>query len=546
MTKAFLPLLANNFKIMFGLSKDFKQRRRDIAVYVALSVLMLPILIIACIAAYYFSRNMTMDMVASAIASIMFLSEIIVMFFAVMSSISVLFFAKDTELLMALPVTGLDIFLSKLTTVYLLHLGLALLIQLPVVLVMGIGAAIKSAGFYILGILGIILTPFIPMFIISIIAVPLGYVISYFKRNNIIGTIIVLFLFGGFFAGYYYLIFAMQNTAQGGSLNMESIQSAMKIMSYIIYPNTYLANSMVTSGLEAFKNFGIFFAIIAGLAAISITISAFLYKGSARRGLESGSKGNGKVKDNQVQSPAQSLVLRDLKSCLGETSGAINYLMGLVIVPIVMIMMSLIYGGDNQPGGSAPVITIAVSLAMVFGCGMNYFAIVAFSREGRQMDVLKMLPVPDKMVVNQKIALASLYTLLMTLVLIFSMFIAKVHYVIVIMTVLSVFIAGNAVNVIVINFDLKSPNFVWNTNKELFKNNSKSLASLVLALPLLLVSVISVICFGAIWPDLFGDNISLNYFISMLPTLGCSLLYALFAAVCVYPKMLQKYECLEI
>lgn len=546
MTKAFLPLLANNFKIMFGLSKDFKQRRRDIAVYVALSVLMLPILIIACIAVYYISRNMTMDMVASAIASIMFLSEIIVMFFAVMSSISVLFFAKDTELLMALPVTGLDIFLSKLTTVYLLHLGLALLIQLPVVLVMGIGAAIKSAGFYILGILGSILTPFIPLFIISIIAVPLGYVISYFKRNNIIGTIIVLLLFAGFFAGYYYLIFAMQNMAQGGSLNMESIQSAMKIMSYIIYPNTYLANSMVTSGLEAFKNFGIFFAIIAGLAAISITISAFLYKGSARRGLESGAKGNGKVKDNQVQSPAQSLVLRDLKSCLGETSGAINYLMGLVIVPIVMIMMSLIYGGDNQPGGSAPVITIAVSLAMVFGCGMNYFAIVAFSREGRQMDVLKMLPVPDKMVVNQKIALASLYTLLMTLVLIVSMFIAKVHYVIVIMTVLSVFIAGNAVNVIVINFDLKSPNFVWNTNKELFKNNSKSLTSLVLALPLLLVSVISVICFGAIWPDLFGDNISLNYFISMLPTLGCSLLYALFAAVCVYPKMLQKYECLEI
>ena len=270
MTKAFLPLLANNFKIMFGLSKDFKQRRRDIAVYVALSVLMLPILIIACIAVYYISRNMTMDMVASAIASIMFLSEIIVMFFAVMSSISVLFFAKDTELLMALPVTGLDIFLSKLTTVYLLHLGLALLIQLPVVLVMGIGAAIKSAGFYILGILGSILTPFIPLFIISIIAVPLGYVISYFKRNNIIGTIIVLLLFAGFFAGYYYLIFAMQNTAQGGSLNMESIQSAMKIMSYIIYPNTYLANSMVTSGLEAFKNFGIFCTLL-----IAINFSIF-------------------------------------------------------------------------------------------------------------------------------------------------------------------------------------------------------------------------------------------------------------------------------
>ncbi|MDE6565570.1 MAG: hypothetical protein K2L47_00720, partial [Clostridia bacterium] len=161
MTKAFLPLLANNFKIMFGLSKDFKQRRKDIAVYIVLSVLLLPILVIACVGVFYLAKYMTADMIASTIATIMFVSEIMVMFFALMSSISILFFAKDTEMLMALPVTGLDIFLSKLTTIYLLHLGLALLIQLPVVITMGIGAAIKNVSFYILGILGSILTPFI-------------------------------------------------------------------------------------------------------------------------------------------------------------------------------------------------------------------------------------------------------------------------------------------------------------------------------------------------------------------------------------------------
>ena len=106
-----------------------------------------------------------------------------------------MFFAKDNELLMSLPVTGLDIFLSKLTTIYLLHLGLALLLQLPIILTIGIGAAIKNAGFYILGVLGSFLTPFIPLLAITIIAVPLNYIISYFKRNNIIGTIAVLFDF---------------------------------------------------------------------------------------------------------------------------------------------------------------------------------------------------------------------------------------------------------------------------------------------------------------------------------------------------------------
>ncbi|MDE6566037.1 MAG: hypothetical protein K2L47_03085, partial [Clostridia bacterium] len=379
-----------------------------------------------------------------------------------------------------------------------------------------------------------------------IIAIPLGYLISYFKRNNILGTIVVLLLFGGFFAGYYYLIFAMQSAGQSGALDMESIQNAMKIMSYIIYPNTYLASSMLTTGMESFKNFGIFFAIIVGLAAISITLSAFLYKGSARRGLESGVKNNGKVKDNQVQSATQSLLMRDLKSCLGETSGAINYLMGLVIVPIVMIMMSLIYGGENQAGGKAPIVTVAVTLALIFGCGMNYFAIVAFSREGKQMDVLKMLPVPDSMIINQKIMLASLYTFVMDLILMASMFIAKVPYVVVIMTILIVLFAGNAINVILINYDLKSPNFVWNTNKELFKNNSKSLTSMVLSLPLVIISIACIICFTVVWPNLFGDNEALNYLLTMLPTLICSLLYALYAILGVYPKLLKKYECLEI
>ena len=44
MTKAFLPLLKNNLRLMFGLSKDFKQRRKDIAIYVALGILILPVL----------------------------------------------------------------------------------------------------------------------------------------------------------------------------------------------------------------------------------------------------------------------------------------------------------------------------------------------------------------------------------------------------------------------------------------------------------------------------------------------------------------------
>lgn len=545
MTKAFVPLFTNNLRVMFGLSKDFKQRRKDIAVYCLLAVLILPVLVFLCVGVYYISKNATAEMIVGMISSIMFASEIVVLFFGVQSAISLLFFAKDNELLMALPVTGLDIFLSKFLTIYLLHLGLALLIQLPIVLVLGIAAEIKSFSFYFLGLLGSMLTPFIPLFIVTIIAVPLGYVISYFKRNNFIGTIFVLLLFGGFFAGYYYLIFAFQNGAQSGAIDMEAMQNAMKIMSYIIYPNTFIATSMVTTGLTAFKNFAIFFAIIVGLAAISILLSAFLYKNSARRNFEGSSKKALKAKDNNVKSVTSSLLTRDLRTCLGDTSSAINYLIGLVLPPIIMIMMSLIYGNNPQMGGDSPMICVAASLTFVFGCGMNYFAIVAFSREGRQMDVLKMLPVQNKIIINQKILLSCGYCLAIDLILLVSMFIAKINYVVVLMLFISVLFAGFATSVICIYFDLKSPNFVWNTHKELFKNNSKSLISLVLALPLMIIAIVGIICLDVVFASKINDEI-MRKFLGLLPALICSIGYACLAIFWIYPKLEKMYECLEI
>ncbi|MDE6967734.1 MAG: hypothetical protein K2P12_03665, partial [Clostridia bacterium] len=250
MTRAFLPLLRNNIKVTFGLSRDVKQRKRELIIWGALCALFIPLLILVCVGIYFLSRNMTIDLIASTIASIMFASEVMVLFFGVKSVVSLLFFSQDNEFLMSLPATGLDIFLSKFVTIYLLHLGMALLIQLPIFITLGIGAAISNIGFYILAIVGGMLTPFVPLFVLIIFAIPLGYLISYFRKNNLIGTILVLLLFGGVFAGYYYLIFAMQNSLQSGSLNMAELQNAMKIMSYIIYPNTYLANSMITTGME--------------------------------------------------------------------------------------------------------------------------------------------------------------------------------------------------------------------------------------------------------------------------------------------------------
>lgn len=543
MTRAFLPLFTNNLRVMFGLSKDYKEKRKQIMIYVALCVLVLPMLVLLSVGVYYLAKNSDIVMLTSLISSIMFASEIIVLFFGVMSALSLLFFSKDTEMLLALPATGLDIFVSKFVTLYLVHLGLALLIQLPVILVLGIGASIKSVAYYTIGFIGSLLTPFIPLFIIAIIAVPLGYVVSYFKRNNIVGTIVVLLLFGGFFAGYYYLIFAIQGTATDGNINMESMKVAMDIMSYIVYPNTFIATSMLTTGVESLKNFGIFFAIIAGLAIISIGLSAVLYKRSARSGLETSVKKNGKKKKNEIVSVDKSLIARDFKSCMGETASAFNYLLGLVLAPIVMVMLSVVYGQGAYPNGV--VSSCASIIATMFSCCMNYFAIVAFSREGRQMDVLRMLPVANRKIINQKIGLAMCYTVVINIILIISMIIARLHYITIIMLTVIVILGGLATNVLCIYYDLKNPNFTWNNTKELFKNNSKTLMAMLFGLPLVLVSFVGSLISSVVFADYFKNDIISNI-VGLVPALLLAIIYVGVALQVYYPKLDKLYECLEI
>lgn len=543
MTRAFLPLFTNNLRVMFGLSKDYKEKRKQIMIYVALCVLVLPMLVLLSVGVYYLAKNSDIVMLTSLISSIMFASEIIVLFFGVMSALSLLFFSKDTEMLLALPATGLDIFVSKFVTLYLVHLGLALLIQLPVILVLGIGASIKSVAYYTIGFIGSLLTPFIPLFIIAIIAVPLGYVVSYFKRNNIVGTIVVLLLFGCFFAGYYYLIFAIQGTATDGNINMESMKVAMDIMSYIVYPNTFIATSMLTTGVESLKNFGIFFAIIAGLAIISIGLSAVLYKRSARSGLETGVKKNGKKKENEIVSVNKSLIARDFKSCMGETASAFNYLLGLVLAPIVMVMLSVVYGQGAYPNGV--VSSCASIIATMFSCCMNYFAIVAFSREGRQMDVLRMLPVANRKIINQKIGLAMCYTVVINIILIISMIIARLHYITIIMLTVIVILGGLATNVLCIYYDLKNPNFTWNNTKELFKNNSKTLMAMLFGLPLVLVSFVGSLISSVVFADYFKNDIISNI-VGLVPALLLAIIYVGVALQVYYPKLDKLYECLEI
>lgn len=549
MTKAFFPLFKNNLRVMFTMEKDKKLKRKAILMYALLAIALLPMLGIGCYLVYMLISSF-MNLLPSEqfnatlsqmVSSIMFMSEIIVLFLGLFTTISILFNSKDSEFLMALPVKPLDIFLAKFATIYLLQLGLALTIQLPTLLTIGIAAKIQNVAFYILGLLGSVLTPFVPLFVISIIAIPLEYIISYFKKNNIIGIIVALLLFCGFFAGYYYMIFVLQKSMiEGGSMDIATIQSVAKILEYIVYPNKFLSMAMFSNGVQALKNFCIFLAIIVALSVICVLLSAVLYKGVARRSFESGASGKTKQKDFKEKSPIKALLLRDIKTCFGDTGMAINYLVGLVMPPILICIMGASLSGIEGASTASSITPIS----LIFGSGINYFAIVAFSREGRQIDLLKTMPASSRTIIGQKMLFANIYTVLVSTIIMASMFVAKLDFVYVLMQYAIILLLGFAINIIAIYRDIKMPNFTWNNPKELFKNNMKALVPMLLTMPMVIFQMACLIGFEFFLPK-YVTNHLLYSFVLLLPTLIAAMVYLLIALLVYYPKLEKTYNMME-
>ena len=57
-----------------------------------------------------------------------------------------------------------------------------------------------SAGYYFMLLFTSLTLPVIPLFIMALVSFPLMKIISYFKRNSVVKTVVMLIAYGAFFA----------------------------------------------------------------------------------------------------------------------------------------------------------------------------------------------------------------------------------------------------------------------------------------------------------------------------------------------------------
>ncbi|MCL2847604.1 MAG: hypothetical protein FWE13_02480 [Firmicutes bacterium] len=379
--------------------------------------------------------------VAEVTAVLLGISAVVVLLLGIVSILSYLYFSKDTEFFLQLPIKPSTIFFAKFTVIYVRETIISTAILVPTLLTLGIVTGAPWL-FYLLLPFGILLAPALPLMLGALISIPLMYVVSFFKNKGAWTSVIILILGGGAFALYFIVI----QMISGGDIfdgdNIEqgilAFQGAFIALANILYP--YLAfsrsafmidNFGIGVGLSTLLNFLIFFLSVAMLFVLTMLVTNLVYKRSAASQLEGKkqqAKGNEKFTANSVRT---ALIKKEWKEIIRQPAFAFQVLSPIIITPILIFVMGFVgsvgFGGSvengygNGYGSTTPYyngnglldrlgdympqfawLGLFMMLIM-FAITVNTGAMTAITREGKSFSISKLMPVPYKTQIQAKV-----------------------------------------------------------------------------------------------------------------------------------------------
>ena len=107
---------------------------------------------------------------------------IVVLVFGTIGIFSYVYFARDSEFLLSLPVRPSAVFLAKLSAVYAQEIMIAALVMVPGTLALGI-STVQPATYYVMILLALLLVPVMALLVASLVSVPLAAAASLDRKS---------------------------------------------------------------------------------------------------------------------------------------------------------------------------------------------------------------------------------------------------------------------------------------------------------------------------------------------------------------------------
>lgn len=428
-------------------------------------------------------------------------ASVFIFFFAIAFSLNVLYFSKDIDIFLPLPLRPWEILASKITLVIIYEYITEAFILLPVFFVYGYkdGAGVL---YFIYSILIFLVVPIIPVVIASIlnmIIMSFTNIGSHKDKLKILGGI-----FGMAFAVGLNIVIQKMNINNGDYRNMLKTISEgnNSIMSFSgrLFPHTDIAvNALAYSNnLKGFMDLVLFVILNAAVVVLFLLIGEKLYFKGAVGGSEISSK-NREIDyakmDRKVlkKSAFKTLLSQEMKILFRTPVYFMNCIVSNFILPIIFIIPFLIQPNSFHKSFGEMNISINANTALLFSvisiaAGMilgaiNSITSTAISREGKNIFIKKYIPVSYKTQIMAKVFSGVLVGSLTTIIILIvskifiniSVYFLCIAFVVSILGILFTAFTG-------ILIDLNFPKLNWDNEVKAVKQNFNSFINVIIGL----------------------------------------------------------------
>ena len=429
----------------------------------------------------------------------------------IFSSINILYFTKDSEYLLPLPLKPYQIILARTNVMLIAEYLIIFLVGFIPLIMYGI---LTGAGivYYITTIFAVVLIPVLPVLLISIIVMFIMSFARLTKNRNRFQLFVTLLVFA--------IIIALSISTSGMKQDLTNEEMAQMVVQ---------ANGMVelVKGyvptidylMEALTTNSLFIAIVEVLKTLGITIIGFIlymliaqkiyFKGLVGNLFGGGASSSNKEinqKEYRNSKLYKSYVGKEFKNMARNPVFLMQCLIPAVLIPIIMVVV--VYAGLNSDGMGLEQITqmiqqmptntffiACIILGVIqFFTMFIYISITAISRDGENAVFMKYIPVPLYKQYMYKI-IPNIIMNIVTIIITLGM--AEYLLRLPVITLIALFIVATIMGILqsisMIIVDLKRPKLNWDSEYAVAKQN------LNLVFPVLLSIVNIVILVGFVY-----------------------------------------------
>ena len=431
---------------------------------------------------------------------------------SIFSAINLLYYSKDNEYILPLPLKPSQIVIAKTNVLLVTEYFIVAIIGLIPLTIYGI-LTYANILYYIEMLIVLLVFPIVPVLISSLLVLIVMSFAKFTKNRNrfqLIATILILVI-------VFVASFAMGNTDSSPEELVQMVMKANGMVELVknAFPTLGMAIESLTNiniGIQLL-NIMLLIATTAIIYALYVLVGQKLYLKGAVGNLSSGKKNKKKIDEKKAFKNStifKTYVGKEFKILLRNPIFFMQCVLPAIIFPILIIGMTILGINEENNGQTIDFASMFINKTSIYiGVGILcviqfflmfiYISATAISRDGQNAIFMKYIPVKYIKQIDYKVMPNIIMTSIMSIItVIIAEILIKVDILYLLLILITSIIMGVFQSYILIIVDLKKPKLEWNSEYAVVKQNMNLIWPAVIGLVSITLLIILGIVFGNI------------------------------------------------